>query len=133
MRAADEDRERVVRSLRDHGAAGRLTTEELEERTAAALAARTFGELDGVLADLPPMRDPARAAARQRAAQRGLREHARSYVMVMVLLVAIWALTGMGYFWPVWPAIGWGIGLWCHAGFTPRRHRGRRHDALARV
>ncbi|MBA3437053.1 MAG: XRE family transcriptional regulator, partial [Thermoleophilaceae bacterium] len=29
----------------------------------------------------------------------------------MALLVAIWALTGEGYFWPVWPALGWGIGL----------------------
>jgi hypothetical protein len=29
----------------------------------------------------------------------------------MALLVAIWALTGMGYFWPVWPALGWGFAL----------------------
>jgi hypothetical protein len=33
----------------------------------------------------------------------------------MVVLVAIWALTGAGYPWPVWPALGWGIGLVPHA------------------
>jgi hypothetical protein len=27
----------------------------------------------------------------------------------MVLLVSIWVLTGAGYFWPVWPMLGWGI------------------------
>ena len=25
------------------------------------------------------------------------------------MFVAIWALTGMGYFWPVWPILGWGV------------------------
>jgi hypothetical protein len=29
----------------------------------------------------------------------------------MALLLGIWALTGMGYFWPIWPMMGWGIGL----------------------
>ena len=29
----------------------------------------------------------------------------------MALLVAIWALSGGGYFWPAWPAAGWGFAL----------------------
>jgi hypothetical protein len=33
----------------------------------------------------------------------------RSWAATSVLLVAIWALTGMGYFWPVWPILGWGM------------------------
>jgi hypothetical protein len=33
----------------------------------------------------------------------------RTFVATSVLLVAIWALTGMGYFWPVWPILGWGV------------------------
>ena len=124
MRASDEDRERVVDMLRDHGAAGRLSTEELEERTAAALAARTNGQLDALLADLPKLRDPHRAERRAETARRAFAEHLRAYVGVMVLLVAIWALAGMGYFWPVWPALGWGIGVFCHAASTPRaRHQ----------
>jgi hypothetical protein len=27
----------------------------------------------------------------------------------MALLIAIWALSGAGYFWPVWPLVGWGF------------------------
>lgn len=35
------------------------------------------------------------------------------YVLVNALLVVIWYLTtGIGsYFWPVWPILGWGIGM----------------------
>ena len=29
----------------------------------------------------------------------------------MALLIAIWAVTGAGYFWPVWPMLGWGVPL----------------------
>ena len=32
-----------------------------------------------------------------------------AFVSTSVLLVAIWALTGAGYFWPVWPILGWGV------------------------
>jgi hypothetical protein len=133
IRASDADRERVVQSLRDHGAAGRLSTEELEERIAAALDARTFGDLDRLLTDLPARPDPRRSEARREAARRGFREHLRSYVAVMALLVAIWALTGMGYFWPIWPMVGWGIGLWSHAACLPRRRRAAAPDPLVQI
>ena len=33
----------------------------------------------------------------------------RAWISTSVLLGAIWALTGMGYFWPVWPILGWGV------------------------
>jgi hypothetical protein len=121
MRASDADRDRVVDVLRDHGASGRLTTEELEERTDRALAARTHGELDRLLTDLPAVPDERRRAARREAAWDGYSDHLRSYLMVMALLVTIWALTGMGYFWPVWPALGWGIGIASHRASLPRR------------
>jgi hypothetical protein len=53
IRASDADRERVTARLRDHYAEGRLTSEELDERTSAALHAKTFGDLRHVMADLP--------------------------------------------------------------------------------
>src|SRR5215469_16513663 len=53
MRVSDADRERVAERLREHFAAGRLTSEELDERVTAALGAKTAGELHTVLADLP--------------------------------------------------------------------------------
>jgi class 3 adenylate cyclase len=37
------------------------------------------------------------------------------YVLVNVLLIGIWAASGGGYFWPVWPILGWGIGVAGHA------------------
>lgn len=52
-RASDADRERVVEALREQTAIGRLTLEELEERSGAAYAARTWDDLRPLLADLP--------------------------------------------------------------------------------
>jgi hypothetical protein len=53
IRASDADRDRVTSLLQEHHAAGRLTAEEFAERMEAALRARTLGELDELLADLP--------------------------------------------------------------------------------
>ena len=53
VRASDVDREQVVERLRHAATEGRLRTEELEERLAAAFAARTYGELDPLVTDLP--------------------------------------------------------------------------------
>ena len=53
IRASDADRDRVTALLREHHAAGRLTVEEFHERMEQALDAKTLGELDELLADLP--------------------------------------------------------------------------------
>ena len=53
FRTSDADRARAAAMLRDHFAAGRLDAAELDERLAAALNAKTFGDLHRVLADLP--------------------------------------------------------------------------------
>jgi hypothetical protein len=53
LRASDADRDRTVSLLREHHAEGRLTAEEFHERLDRALAAKTRGELDELLADLP--------------------------------------------------------------------------------
>ena len=47
--------------------------------------------------------------------RRGLMAHALAYLSVNVLLVAIWVATGAGFFWPLFPIFGWGIGLAFHA------------------
>ena len=53
-----------------------------------------------------------RELARKRLeARRGLTAHVVSYVVINVFLVVIWALTGGGYFWPIWVIAGWGVGL----------------------
>lgn len=53
IRASDRDRERAVRLLGDAHAEGRLDLDELTERTGAAYAAKLWGELAELTADLP--------------------------------------------------------------------------------
>ncbi len=53
LRASDADRDRATALLREHHAAGRLTAEEFNERMDAALNAKTLGEIDDLLTDLP--------------------------------------------------------------------------------
>jgi hypothetical protein len=53
MRVSDAERDRVTARLREHFAAGRLTSDELEERVTAALDAKTAGDLRQVMTDLP--------------------------------------------------------------------------------
>ncbi|MFI6682622.1 DUF1707 domain-containing protein [Streptomyces sp. NPDC050485] len=53
MRASDAERERVAESLRDAVAEGRLDMEEFEQRLEAAYKARTHGELEPLVRDLP--------------------------------------------------------------------------------
>ena len=53
IRASDADRDRTAAALREHLAAGRLTTEEFDERLDKVYAAKTLGDLDDLMADLP--------------------------------------------------------------------------------
>jgi hypothetical protein len=53
LRASDADRERTAQLLREHHAVGRLTAEEFEGRLEQVFHAKTLGELDALLADLP--------------------------------------------------------------------------------
>jgi hypothetical protein len=53
IRASDADREHAVGLLRDGYACGRLTLDEFDERTTAAFASRTWGELRKLTRDLP--------------------------------------------------------------------------------
>lgn len=53
LRASDADRDRITDLLRDALAEGRLTAEEHSERVEGVLAAKTVGELDVFVRDLP--------------------------------------------------------------------------------
>ena len=79
LRASDEDREQTAERLRKATAEGRLLAEELEERLEATFTARTYGELDAVVADLPG------AVARRR-------ERPRSPVLTPVHVIALFLL-----------------------------------------
>ena len=63
IRTSDPEREQVVTRLQHEFAAGRLTTAELEQRIAAAQAARTREQLRALTADLPVELVPTHASA----------------------------------------------------------------------
>jgi 2TM domain len=44
--------------------------------------------------------------------------HLFAYLLVNTFLLAIWVITGAGFFWPVFPILGWGIGLFFHGWDT---------------
>lgn len=53
LRIGDAERDAAAADLGEHYAAGRLTLDELNHRLDAVFTARTFGQLSGVMADLP--------------------------------------------------------------------------------
>jgi len=140
IRASDADRDRAASLLREHHAAGRLTAEEFSERLDKAFAAKTVGEIDGLLRDLPSVdlyRLPDAALTRQPRQAQPPRRHPGawraawgSWFTCTVLLFVIWALSGQGYVWPLWVAAPWAaimLGSWVsgwHPGGGRRQVRG---------
>jgi Domain of unknown function (DUF1707) len=133
IRASDDDRDRTATLLREHHAAGRLDAEEFNDRLDKTFAAKTVGELDELLSDLPsidlyrlpdhglPRRPPVPGAsshAEALAAAGAGRPHGRfspawqaawgSWLSVSAVLVVIWTLSGMGYPWFAWIVGPWG-------------------------
>ena len=49
--------------------------------------------------------------------RKGFLAHLMAYAIVNVALLALWAMSGRGYYWPMWTAFGWGIGVAFH-GFA---------------
>lgn len=48
-------------------------------------------------------------------ARLGFIVHLLMYLVMNAGLIVIWQLTGRGYPWFMWPALGWGIGIFAHA------------------
>jgi hypothetical protein len=54
-------------------------------------------------------------AIRSIKAKREFRTHLFVFIAVNLFLVGVWAFTGADFFWPIFPILGWGIGLAIHA------------------
>jgi 2TM domain len=66
------------------------------------------------------MSTPESDGLRERAVKRlkkksDFRIHLLIYVMVNAFLVVTWVMTGSGFFWPIFPIVGWGIGVVANA------------------
>lgn len=120
LRASDADREHVAERLRNAAAEGRLVAEELEDRLGGVFSARTYGQLDALVSDLP--------------APRGKRGHAfplwlrASFAVALVLSVlavvamAALVLAGLASAWVVWIIVMWAaFGRGPRAPQLPRR------------
>jgi hypothetical protein len=108
VRASDADRERVAERLREAAAEGRLLTEELEQRLEASFAARTYGQLDAVLVDLPGRRLPLPAHSRERPWLRPALAVAIVVPVALAVTVAVvLAITGVLATWVLWVLAGW--------------------------
>jgi hypothetical protein len=96
MRVSDADRDRAIAELSEHYQAGRLTTEELEDRTGRALAARTSADLAALFTDLPRRQGPVTSSAPSIPASPGRSWPARVPVVPVAILavVAVLALLG---------------------------------------
>jgi len=106
QRVSDAERQGVIEQLRLNTGEGRLDIEEFGERVDEALRARTGAELSHVLRNLTTILSPEQQAKRRRAQVTGI---LAPYLTVNLFLVAIWAVAGAGYFWPIWPILGWGL------------------------
>jgi hypothetical protein len=134
----DDDRAMVAHLLERHAVDGRLTLGELAERVNTAYRTDAWPDLQALLADLPvvpaspplpAVAPPVRRSPRRKAdlARVAFRVHLGIYLSVIAFLIAVWALTGAGYFWPIWPALGWGVGIAAHGfatGGVSRLHSG---------
>lgn len=66
--------------------------------------------------------DQLRAEALERLRKRSeFWAHLAAYLLVNTVLIAIWFFIGGGFFWPMFPLFGWGIGLFFHAWDVFRR------------
>lgn len=54
-------------------------------------------------------------AVKQLKKQADFRVHLLIYVLVNGFLTVIWAMNGGGFFWPMFPIVGWGIGVAANA------------------
>lgn len=143
MRAGDSDREFVAEILREQHLSGRLDSGELEERLERCLAAKSYAELRAITADLPTWGAQHRAP-RGRPGPPGAdpwghptslstrRVLQKLAGLIAILLLAIWALTHDGYFWPAWAWFGLGVPLGLDASlrWARRRPAGAERHAL---
>jgi ferric-dicitrate binding protein FerR (iron transport regulator) len=128
VRASDSDRDAVVSDLSMHFQAGRLTAGEFDERMGRALAARTWGELRELLADLPAAQPGPRAPATSSLNARPRPSSGRpappvaalaGLAMAVAVLVMV-ANVGWGLAWLLIPGLLIARRLVCSAG-APRR------------
>jgi Flp pilus assembly protein TadB len=112
LRASDTEREQTVSSLRAHHAAGRLQTNELDQRIAEVLTATTVTQLDQQLRDLPHLRTE----------QRGRRWGTQRVTLIVGIAAVVTAVAlsnGVHLMWIL--LLRWFAGPWHRRGIPTHR------------
>jgi hypothetical protein len=128
-RVGDADRNQTAELLKEAHAAGYLTLEEVDERLGNALAARTRGELDRLVADLPPEWRASQERAQQPvgppARQRPTFPAEAAWLIPLVIVVTgviLLAILTRGFFpWPLLWIFFFAFGRRGRAGWRPPR------------
>ena len=122
MRVSDAERTQVAEALSEHYADGRLDSTEFKERLDQAMAAKTRGDLSGLMTDLPALGVPVAPVPRRRRGNQVL-----VWVALAVAVVA-WSVPWPDYHGTFVPHVPWllivvaAAFLWRRAGW---RHRHR--------
>ncbi|MPZ86260.1 MAG: DUF1707 domain-containing protein [Actinophytocola sp.] len=130
MRAGDSDRQAVADTLKQALDEGRLELLEYDERLQKTYAAKTYGDLSGLLDDLPgtvvsQRSQPRSDAAPQAAAPPPVSSSRTGQIVrawlggfggIFVVCTVIWLATSIGSghvenFWPVWLLIPMAFGV----------------------
>lgn len=133
LRAADVDRQFVADRLKSALDEGRLTLQEYDDRLKDTYAARTYGDLDRLLADLPGAErqhlvpappyvgprpglvGPPVHPVAPRVRGRWIAPAWGSWLTVALIMNGIWLATvltgGGGSYWPIWVMLPWGAVL----------------------
>ena len=108
LRASDSDREKIAERLRVAATEGRLSTDELDARLGAALKARTYHELDSLVADLPGKKlAPRRTGARGLAVSHPVAATAIALAAITVAIAALAIVAMVGAAWIGWMVFAW--------------------------
>lgn len=114
MRAADTDRVAVAQRLQLAVDEGRLDITDFDDRLQRAYAAKTYGELDRLVADLPaPQAALVKAPDRTVARREEMSGEWRSWAGTSLVLITIWGISSVAsggalFFWPMFPVGIWG-------------------------
>lgn len=129
IRASDADRDSVADRLRAATVEGRIDAGELEQRLHVALRARTYGELQQLLDDLPATPGPwsgrrRRGLARPTTAAAVLAMRLLAFVVVATVVIALMVLAAA--WWLLWVVMWFLVCRRSRRRFPPPRRRRRR-------
>jgi hypothetical protein len=127
QRFTEADRDKIAGRLRDAFADGRLDQPEFTDRLDRLYSVQTYGELEPLVRDLPPVRTyqtpavvqdakpapaPGQFPERKKTHPQERGNAVAGFTGVVMINVVIWFVVGLGsgnwpHFWPVWLLIPW--------------------------